>query len=242
MKTSTKAAVALAAGAAITLAGPLAANAHVSVDPTSTGAGSYTVLTFAIPHGCGHSATTAIDITIPEPITSVTPTVNPGWAVDTAHRGDRVATVTYTAHTPLPSELRDTFELSLRLPDGDAGDTLRFPVLQTCVEGTENWASDDPADSHPAPFVVLTEGSDASGHDHGTTDDTPAHEPGDDHAGEDASDTGSAPAAPAATSVDTLARVFGIGGLALGAIGVSVALMRGRPSAASVASEKESNR
>jgi uncharacterized protein YcnI len=43
----------LAGGAVLALAAvPLAASAHVTVTPSGTAAGSYTVLTFAFSHGC----------------------------------------------------------------------------------------------------------------------------------------------------------------------------------------------
>lgn len=226
MKNTVKTTLALTAGIALALAAPLAASAHVTVDPSGTGAGSYAVLTFAIPHGCDASATTAIRITVPEQIASVTPTVNPGWDVAVERDGDRVAAVSYTAHAPLPSELRDTFELSLRLPDGAVGDTLTFPVLQSCVEGEIDWAETESGAALPAPVVVLTEATgDGHGHDHGThdngeTDEGHAH--GDDSHGEhgEAIAAGGAPSA----STDALARVFGIGGLATGAIGIVVAM------------------
>src|SRR5690606_16758028 len=68
---------------------------------------------------------------------------------------ERTARVTYTADVPLPSDLRDALELSLRLPDGEAGDAVEFPVTQTCEIGETVWAGDD------APTIVLTAGSEA---------------------------------------------------------------------------------
>lgn len=216
MKTSMKIALAAAAGSALVLATPLAASAHVTVTPSGTDAGSYSVLTFAIPHGCEASATTSIRITVPDEVASVTPTVNPGWDVSLTRAGDRVATVTYTAHTPLPHELRDTFELSVRLPDGKLGDELAFPVLQTCVEGSVDWAETGGHDaSFPAPTVVLTE-STGGGHGHDTSHGT---------------------ASSSIETADVLARGFGIGGLVVGAVGIVVAaasLRRSRSTAPEV--------
>lgn len=84
MKLSTPlfAATTLAGATLLALSAPLAASAHVEVDPSSTAAGSYSLLTFSLGHGCDGSATTGITIDIPETITSVTPTVNPGWDID----------------------------------------------------------------------------------------------------------------------------------------------------------------
>ena len=64
------------ASAATTLALAAPASAHVTVDPSTTAAGSYTVLTIAVPHGCEESSTTKVAIKIPEQILSVTPTRN----------------------------------------------------------------------------------------------------------------------------------------------------------------------
>lgn len=217
MKKPMKIALAASAGLALALAAPLAASAHVTVTPSSTAAGAYSVLTFAIPHGCEASATTAIRITVPDSAASVTPTVNPGWDVAVQRDGDRVAAVTYTAHAPLPHELRDTFELSVRLPDGVIGDTIAFPVLQTCVDGEIDWAGTESGAANPAPVVVLTESTGGNhGHDHDSHD-TDAHEP--------------ATVTASTEQPDVLARSFGIGGLVVGAVGIVIAaaaLRRGK--------------
>lgn len=216
----------------LALSAPLAASAHVEVDPSSTAAGSYSLLTFSVGHGCDGSATTGILIDIPESIASVTPTVNPGWdvdkvAVDLANplengEGDtittRVGQVGYTAQTPLVDGLRTTFVLSLQLPADAVGETLTFPVLQTCAVGETNWnetvveGEDEPA--HPAPSLTVTETGAASGH--GAT--VAADDQG-------AAGTGTA-------TDDVIARVLGIGGLVVGAVGLVVAIASRRTNAA----------
>ena len=50
IRTTTIAAAALAGGVLLALGAPLAATAHVGVTPSSTAAGSSTVLTFAFSH------------------------------------------------------------------------------------------------------------------------------------------------------------------------------------------------
>ncbi len=161
------------------------ASAHVTISPSTGQAGAYAVLTVSVPHGCDGSATTKVAIKIPESITSVTPTRNPFWKVTVtkeklaqpvtdAHGNtitERDGIVTYTAITPLPDKQRDAFELSLKLPDA-AGETLAFPTVQTCEKGQTGWtevAAGQDADSleHPAPTLVLTEGS-GDGHGHGS--------------------------------------------------------------------------
>lgn len=169
---------ALGAGAAaLALVGLSAgsAAAHVTVTPTTTEAGGYTVLTFSVPHGCEGSPTTKLAIQMPEEIPQVTPTVNPGWTVKKvteqldepltdAHGNElteRVSQVVYTAKQPLPDGFRDSLELSLQLPDA-AGETLAFPVVQSCVKGETGWVETaaEGQDPHeldaPAPTVIIT--------------------------------------------------------------------------------------
>jgi uncharacterized protein YcnI len=222
--------VGIGAGLLLAVAAPLAANAHVGVTPNTTAAGSYAVLTFAVPHGCDGSATTQITITIPDEIASVTPTVNPGWdvtkvmvdeatpataAADSAPV-QRVGQVVYTAHIPLADGYRDTFALQMPLPEDSAGQTLEFPTLQTCVDGETNWnqsvapGQDDHSVESPAPSIVVSAALDDSEHGgHRVTTDQPT-------------DTASA-AATTEQSSDILARVFGIGGLAIGAVAIVIA-------------------
>ncbi len=164
---------ALAAGAVV--ASATGALAHVSVTPTVTEAGAYSLLTFAVPHGCDGSPTTTISIQVPEALVTVTPTVNPGWTVkkvmaklpapvDDGHGGqytERVSEVVYTARTPLPDGYRDTLTLQAKLPD-KVGETLNFPTVQTCEKGETAWVQvpaagqDEESLEHPVPSVLIT--------------------------------------------------------------------------------------
>ena len=217
--------------------GASGASAHVSVDPDTTTAGSYALLTFGVPHGCGESATTKVSIQIPEPITSVTPTVNPGWDVekvmvtlatpiDDGHGGqltERVGEIVYTARSPLPDGYRDALVLSTKLPD-TVGETLVFPTVQTCQEGESAWVQvaaegEDPHDLDlPAPVLTVTAAEDEAAH-------------GETETVSDKSATVEAVAAPAEPSSTPLvlswvAVVLGAAGLALG----GAAFVRGRRS------------
>ncbi len=164
---------AVAAGAVV--ASATGALAHVSVTPTVTEAGAYSLLTFAVPHGCDGSPTTRISIEVPEALVTVTPTVNPGWTVkkvmttlptpvDDGHGGqytERVSEVVYTARTPLPDGYRDTLTLQAKLPE-KAGETLSFPTVQTCEKGETAWVQvpaageDEDSLEHPVPAVLIT--------------------------------------------------------------------------------------
>ena len=141
-KTTALAASALLAGGILALAAPLSASAHIDIDPSSAAAGSYSVLSFALPHGCAGSPTTSISIAIPESIASVTPTVNPLWTVAktetplatpiTDDDGNSITTriggVVYTAITPMEDGLRTTFDLSLMLPAGSVARSHSLPI------------------------------------------------------------------------------------------------------------------
>lgn len=168
--------------AALSLGGAVAASAHVSVTPDKTAAGSYALLTFGVPHGCDDSSTIKVAVKIPEPINSVTPTVNPNWTIEkvmvnlatpiTDSSGnqitERVDQVVYTATTPLPDGYRDAFVLSTKLPEV-AGETLTFPTVQTCEVGETAWvevaAAGAEEPEHPAPAFEVTaaESEDGSG-------------------------------------------------------------------------------
>ncbi|SDS06094.1 YcnI family copper-binding membrane protein [Microterricola viridarii] len=232
--TRTLAFAGLAAGALLAVGAPLAASAHVGVTPSDTAAGSYSLLTFSVGHGCDGAATTRIAIDIPESIVSVTPTVNPNWTIEKVKTGDgdaaRTSQVVYTAIAPLEDGLRDTFVLSAKLPAEAAGDTLEFPVLQTCTVGETNWnettVAGEAEPDAPAPAFTLTEASaEGDGHGHGgaTTESTSG----------DASATaaGDSSVAPAAPSADIVARVLGVVGLVVGAVGIALAVITRRSAA-----------
>jgi uncharacterized protein YcnI len=213
----------LAGGAVLALtAVPLAASAHVTVTPSGTAAGSYTVLTFAFSHGCEGSPTTALAIDIPESIESVSPTLNPNYSIEKVADGDRTSQVVYTAITPVEDGYRDTIELSMRLPDDAAGETLSFPVLQTCEVGETNWnqvaeeGEEEP--ESPAPTILVTEAT-GDEHGHGAASDDQA----DDHADHDDA-TAAGTDAAASTGDDVIARVLGIGGLVVGVVAIVLAL------------------
>ena len=167
----------VAALAAVALtAGPAAA--HVSGTPSETAAGSFTVLTMSVPHGCDGSPTTKIEIEIPESVLSVTPTRNAFYDVEAniqkldepvtdAHGNEvteRTASITYTSNDPLPEGQRDTMELTFQVPDA-AGETLAFPTVQTCEKGKTAWVEvpsdgqDEEELEFPAPAFEITEAS-----------------------------------------------------------------------------------
>ncbi|MBW4094642.1 MAG: YcnI family protein [Acidobacteria bacterium] len=176
--------------------GLAAASAHVEATPDTSAANSYALVTFNIPHGCNDSPTTKMTINLPQEITTVMPTVNPNWTIsETTEKlatpqklpngsevTERTSQIIYTAKTPLDPHQRDTFVLSVQLPDA-AGKTIYFPTLQTCTVGQTDWkdipaagANEDSVKS-PAPSVKITAAdSTTSSHDSHAADTSSASE------------------------------------------------------------------
>lgn len=216
-----RAAAAVLASAALVVAAPLAAQAHVTATPDTATAGGYGTLTFAFSHGCDGSPTTALEITIPEGMSSVSPTIAPGWDIDVQRDGEDgpVSLVTYTAQEPVADGLRATVVLGVQYAENTAGETLAFPVNQVCEVGNTDWAeiAEEGVDPHsleaPAPVVTVGEAtSDEHGSDHSDA------EHSDEQDMTDASATGS-------TEASALPIVLGGAGLVLGAGALVVAVL-----------------
>jgi len=166
---------AIAAG--LVLAAPLAAHAHVGVSPDAVEPGGSSVLAFSFTHGCDNSPTTALRITMPDGLASVSPTVDALWDID-VERGDDglVSAVTYTATAPIASGLQGTARMAVQLAENAVG-TLAFPVEQQCETGSHAWTeiAEDGTDPHdldsPAPVLTIgSETADAAGSAHGHQD------------------------------------------------------------------------
>jgi len=220
-----------ATGVLLLMSAP-AANAHVTISPSTAEAGSYAALTFSVGHGCEGSPTTELAIQIPEEITNVTPTRNPLYDIDVVIEEldepiegghgqitERTAEVIYTADAALPDDQRDTVELQVQLPENAAGDTLYFPVVQTCETGEAAWVqlpgedSDDTELDSPAPAVQVVA---ASPEGHSAIAETAEDVSAGQQSGGDQADNNSA--------LSVVALIVGAAGMFLGALG----LLRGR--------------
>ena len=215
-RTARRVAVALTGalgGVAFALALPTMAGAHVGVTPDELTAGDHAVLTFSFSHGCENSPTTALRITMPDGLASAAPTADGDWQID-VERGDDglVSAVTYTAATPVPTDLRGAVSMGVGL-DESTPETLVFPVVQECVVGSTEWTqvAEKGEDPHsldaPAPVVSVLAGAPGAA-DHGG------------HAAAETSDDSAE-----TTSADPLAIVLGAGGLATGVAALVVAVL-----------------
>jgi periplasmic copper chaperone A len=168
-----KTAVAAASGA-LTLALAGAASGHIGANPGEAPSDGYATIGFEVPHGCEESPTTRVSIKIPPSVPSVTPAVHPLWEVATKEgKKDKVelhgetitkgvSQVTYTAKQPLPPDRLDTFQISMKFPAGEEGQSVYFPTVQKCAKGQTRWIQipaegENPDElEEPAPAVVLT--------------------------------------------------------------------------------------
>lgn len=132
-------------------AGTTSAIAHVVADPALAQPGSYFRTALRVPHGCAGQPTTAIRVTIPDGIVSVTPQAKPGWQasvekrrltqpVDVGHgrKSDTLVSAIRWNGGSLPNDQFDEFGLVLKLPD-TPGAQLWLPVEQTCASGSTAW-------------------------------------------------------------------------------------------------------
>ncbi|GEL98553.1 YcnI family copper-binding membrane protein [Cellulomonas terrae] len=225
----------LGATAAVTLALAVipvsAASAHVRVVPEQTAAGGWTVLTFRVPNESETAATSQVTVDLPTdtPLLSVSTRPVPGWTatVETAPLPEPVDFYG-TELTEAPSRVVWTAQPGAEIADGqfqefkvsagplpDAGTRLVLPAHQTYTDGTVvDWVdvaeegAEEPA--HPAPELTTTEGAD----EHAVADEVSVEE------------VAAVSAAPPTTpEPDTLARVLGGVGLALGAVALVIALL-----------------
>ncbi|MFI7024413.1 DUF1775 domain-containing protein [Micromonospora sp. NPDC049900] len=127
--------------------GTAPASAHVEVAGAQPNGDGSTTLTFAYDHSCDDSPTTELVVALPEGVTA-TGTVEPeGWSA--ALSGDRV---TFTGPGLETAEVGVTARIAAQ-----AGDTLHFPVLQRCADGSSLDWIDRTADSdYPAPRLIAT--------------------------------------------------------------------------------------
>jgi periplasmic copper chaperone A len=159
--------------AAVALGAPAAAGAHVTLQPDSAPAGGFARLDVRVPNERDDAGTVKVAVQMPPGVATASYEPVPGWTVKvTRERLDepidvhgepvteQVSRVTWTGDPRAggiiaPGQFQD-FGLSLRVPDGEAGQKLTFKALQT-YEGGEVVRWIGPPDSEePAPQVELT--------------------------------------------------------------------------------------
>ncbi len=200
----------LALFAALALAVPTGASAHVTLQPDAAAAGDFTVLDVRVPNERDDMTTTKVDVQFPAGFIFASYQPVAGWSVEvkmaklakpiTSHGEqitEQVSQMTWTADSDKagiqPGQFVD-FPISVQIP-GEAGDTLTFKALQTYDDGeVVRWIG-APDSEQPAPQVAVTEG----GEEHG------AHP---DSSGESSNDS------------DSASKGLGIAALVVGALGL----------------------
>lgn len=224
-RTRTRVVAGLAVGALLAIGAPLAASAHVEVDPTTAPAGATTPLTFSFAHGCDGSPTRSLTITVPKGVGNVTPVVEGGWGIHRTLGPDGTpTTVVFTAATPVEQGLAASVSMNVLFDTSARGTRVAFPVVQTCVKGSTSWtqiptAGQDPESlDTPAPAVQVGQP--------GATEDAEKAAP--DAAPSGATVTPAPNAASPATATataDPVARWLGAGGLASGVAALVIAVV-----------------
>lgn len=165
---------ALTAGMAVAAALALAptAQAHITLESQQAAPGGYYKAVLRVPHGCSGSDTTGVRVQIPEGVLDVKPMPKPGWTLDIktgayaqpqsvhgAKVDHGVKEVSWTGGD-LPDAYYDEFIFRAYLSSSlKAGDTLYFPTIQECRQGTVRWIEKSGGDSEsstPAPHLKLT--------------------------------------------------------------------------------------
>ncbi|MBT9606997.1 YcnI family protein [Microbacterium sp.] len=232
-----RALVGATAGLALAIGVPLAASAHVTVNPNTATPGTYATVNFRVPTESATASTVKVEVTLPTdtPFTAVLVQPVPGWTA-TVEKGALPAPVEVDGNTISDGPLKivwqadpgvgigqDQFQMFSAVlgPVPDTGHVV-LPAVQTYSDGeVVNWAAtpdevaaDDTLE--PAPVLYITDTPPASGHGagHGTATAAPST---DDHGAAEASMTTDG-SAGVALGLSFAALVIGIGGAVLGAL------------------------
>lgn len=207
---------------------PALASAHVTVNPNSAAAGSYATLTFKVPTESATASTTKLEVDLPtdHPFGSVSYQPVAGWttSVTTSTLATPVTTddgqitkapTTIVWRASAAAVIRpgqfQTFLVSVG-PVPDTG-SVRFTARQTYSDGSVvDWDQAIPASGeepqHPAPVLYINTAV-----------------PGDAHASAStAADSAMATQMSHDSSINTRATWYAVGGIALGAIALVVAV------------------
>ena len=212
------------------------AAAHVTVNPATAVAGSYTKLTFQVPNESAKADTVRVTVHFPvdHPFASVAVKKEPGWTAavtttklstpisddDNASITQAVASITWTADATGRISLGEFAEFDVSIGPVPRVPSLAFDAAQTYSDGSVvEWNQPTPAGGqepeHPAPTLQIT--GDAGG---GATA-TPSG--GATSGGSSTVTVSAIPVAAAAVAGDNKARTLAVVGIIVGAVGLLVA-------------------
>ncbi|WP_295835383.1 YcnI family protein [uncultured Microbacterium sp.] len=231
-----RALVGLAAGAALAIAVPLAASAHVTVNPNTATPGSYATVNFRVPTESETASTVKLEVSLPTdtPLSAVLVQPVPGWTA-TVEKGALPAPVEVEGNTISEAPLKivwqadpgvgigqDQFQIFSAVlgPVPDTGH-LVLPAAQSYSDGSVvDWAAtpdevaaDDTLEPAPVLYINDTPPSGEHSHSHGSATAAPAEE---DHSAMAASSTSDSSGVALGLSIAAL--VVAAAGAVLGAL------------------------
>lgn len=226
----------LTAGAVLAIGAPLAASAHVTVNPNTATPGSYATVNFRVPTESETASTVKVEVALPTdtPLSSVLVEPVTGWTA-TVEKGALPAPVEVDGNTISDAALKivwqadpgvgigqDQFQIFSAVlgPVPDTGHVL-LPATQTYSDGeVVEWAAtpdevaaDDTLE--PAPVLYINDAPPTAEHSHGTS--TSASSGMDDHSSE-ASATTNDSSSGIALGLSIAALVVAAAGAVLGAL------------------------
>lgn len=205
-----------AAAVVAALAAPAAAEAHVTLQPDTATAGSFTVESVRVPNERDKASTVKVDLQLPPGFVFASYEPMSGWSVkvtkeklatpiqtDDGPISEEIRRITFTGHGKdgriAPGQFVD-FPLSVQIP-GKPGDKLTFKALQTYSNGeVVRWIGAPDSDT-PAPIVTVVKAP-----------------------GGAAATSSAAPAAPARANDGGASKGLGVTALFLGALGLVAGL------------------
>lgn len=220
------------------------ASAHVTVNPDTAVAGSYSKITFRVPNESAKADTVKVSVQFPldHPFASVSVKKEPGWTAavtttklpkpisddDNASITQAVSSITWTADASGRISLGQFAEFDVSVGPVPAVASVAFKATQTYSDGTVvDWNEATPASGeepeHPAPVLTITPAADkavagTTAASAGAATATPGET-----GATAAAPTVTVTAAPLAASLsdsDGTARTLGVVGIIVGAIGV----------------------
>jgi len=136
------------------------AMAHVVVRPGDAKTGAYQTFTVSVPVE-KESPTVKVKLEIPMGVALVTPTVKPGWTIQTEKHDedgtDMISSITWTGGE-IGIGMRDEFTFSAKTPDEPTD--LQWKAYQTYKDGTlvswdqQSTSSEEKDDATTGPFSV----------------------------------------------------------------------------------------
>jgi uncharacterized protein YcnI len=154
------------------LAVPATAAAHVTLQPGSVTAGSFTKVDVRVPNERDNKGTIKVDLRLPDGFYFLSYQKVPGWKARVFKKkldapvdlggfevDERYTRVVWKARKPkrdriAPGQFQD-FALSVRVPDGAAGSQLAFRAFQTYQRGERVAWTGAPDSETPAPRLTL---------------------------------------------------------------------------------------